>query len=61
MLADNLKGYVTKRLVIWSFSGAKLGDFVHGITTINLPPSLPGSSIIDYDVKLTTGNGYMDN
>jgi len=75
MSADHLEGYVTKRLVIgviWSFSGdakldlrAKLGDFVRGITTINLPPSFPGSSIIDYDVQIDNGEWVtwttMDN
>ncbi|CAI2172645.1 16667_t:CDS:10, partial [Funneliformis geosporum] len=66
MSAEHLESYVTKRLVIgviWSFSGdaklelrSQLGDFVRGIiTTVDLPPSLPGSSIIDYDVQINNG------
>ncbi|KAG9288876.1 hypothetical protein G9A89_001252 [Geosiphon pyriformis] len=62
MSAELLESYVSKRLVscvIWSFSGdakldlrAKLGDYVRGITTIDLPPAQPGSSLIDYDVSV---------
>ncbi|CAG8531180.1 10166_t:CDS:10, partial [Acaulospora colombiana] len=65
MSADHLEGYVTKRLVlgvIWSFSGdakldyrGKLGDFIRGITTIDLPPAQAGSSVIDYDVQINNG------
>ncbi|CAB4481707.1 unnamed protein product [Rhizophagus irregularis] len=65
MPADHLESYVTKRLVIgviWSFSGdakldlrAKLGDFVRGITIVDLPPASPGSSVIDYDVQISNG------
>ncbi|CAG8454634.1 4044_t:CDS:10, partial [Ambispora gerdemannii] len=62
MSADLLENYVSRRLilcVIWSFSGdckldlrAKLGEYVRSITTIDLPPAQPGSSIIDYDVQV---------
>lgn len=66
MSADHLEGYISKRLiyaVIWSFSGdaklelrAKLGDFVRGITTIDLPASSGDLNIIDYDVSVTNGD-----
>ncbi|RUP48413.1 dynein heavy chain [Jimgerdemannia flammicorona] len=66
MSADHLEGYVSKRLVyavIWSFSGdsklelrAKLGDYVRGITTIDLPlAGSGGTTIIDFDVSVTNG------
>jgi dynein heavy chain 1 len=65
MTVEHLEGYVTKRLVIgviWSFSGdakldlrAQLGDFVRGITVVDLPPASPGSSVIDYDVQISSG------
>ncbi|CAJ0883095.1 1976_t:CDS:10 [Entrophospora sp. SA101] len=65
MGAEHMEGYVTKRLVlgvIWSFSGdakldlrANLGDYIRGITTVDLPPAQPGSSIIDYDVQINNG------
>ena len=68
MSADHLEGYVTKRLVIGDAKldlRAKLWDFVRGITTIDLPPSFPGSSIIDYDVQIDNGEWVtwttMDN
>ncbi|KAI9173154.1 dynein heavy chain [Blastocladiella emersonii ATCC 22665] len=59
-----IEAYTSKKLltaVVWSFSGdAKLdarkdlSDFVHGITTIDLPFSGDGN-VIDYDVTLPTG------
>ncbi|CAG8442752.1 1825_t:CDS:10 [Diversispora eburnea] len=62
---DHLEAYTTKRLalgVIWSFTGdakldlrTRLGEYVRGILTIDLPPAQPGSSIIDYDVQITNG------
>nr|CAG8506850.1 6173_t:CDS:10 [Entrophospora candida] len=65
MGAEHMEGYVIKRLVlgvIWSFSGdakldlrANLGDYIRGITTVDLPPAQPGSSIIDYDVQISNG------
>ncbi|CAG8490206.1 1623_t:CDS:10, partial [Scutellospora calospora] len=66
MTAEHLESYVTKRLVlsvIWSFSGdakldyrAELGDFVRGITTVDLPPAQVGSTLIDYDVQINNGD-----
>ncbi|KAL1922601.1 uncharacterized protein VTP21DRAFT_10140 [Calcarisporiella thermophila] len=65
MTNDQLEAYLTKRLVyciIWSFAGdtkldlrAELGNYVRGITTIELPPNLVGTSIIDYDVQIEKG------
>ncbi|GAA5808073.1 hypothetical protein MFLAVUS_001455 [Mucor flavus] len=65
MTGDHLEGYITKRVVysvIWSFSGdcklevrATLGDFVRGVTTYELPPAANNSSIIDFDISVSTG------
>jgi len=65
MSQEHMENYVIKRLVvgvIWSFSGdaklelrAKLGDYVRGIVTVDLPPATPGSSVIDYDVQVSNG------
>ncbi|KAI9204677.1 dynein heavy chain [Polychytrium aggregatum] len=62
---DQMEAYVPKRLVlsiIWSFSGdskletrSRLGEFIRTSTTIDLPPTGSGASVIDYDVSLTTG------
>ncbi|KAG0004346.1 hypothetical protein BGZ79_009578 [Entomortierella chlamydospora] len=64
MGAEQLDSYISKRLVsstIWSFSGdaklelrARLGDFVRGVTTIDLP-QMANSSIIDFDVNINSG------
>ncbi|KAF8934382.1 dynein heavy chain [Dissophora ornata] len=64
MGAEQLESYISKRLVssaIWSFSGdaklglrARLGDFVRGITTIDLP-QIANTSIIDFDINISTG------
>ncbi|KAF9983125.1 Cytoplasmic dynein 1 heavy chain 1, partial [Modicella reniformis] len=64
MNAEQLDSYVSKRLVtsaIWSFSGdaklelrAQLGDFVRGVTSIELPHAV-GTSVIDFDVNITSG------
>ncbi|KAI9295785.1 dynein heavy chain [Neoconidiobolus thromboides FSU 785] len=62
LTTDVLESYIQRKLVlalIWSFSGdtkldirAELGEFIRGITTIELPAFAPNSSIIDYDVTL---------
>ncbi|KAH8120470.1 dynein heavy chain protein 1 [Phellopilus nigrolimitatus] len=62
---DKIEQYVTKRLlvnIIWAFSGdarlelrAELGDFLRKQTGIDLPPLNAGSSLIDYDVQVATG------
>ncbi|KAF9287595.1 hypothetical protein BGZ68_001583 [Mortierella alpina] len=65
MGAEQLDSYITKRLVfstIWSFSGdaklelrTRLGDFVRGVTTIELP-QIANMSIIDFDVNINSGD-----
>lgn len=62
---DRVEQYVSKRLlvnIIWAFTGdakldlrAEMGDFLRGQTGVDLPPLLPGSSLIDYDVQVATG------
>ncbi|KAF5336646.1 hypothetical protein D9758_016749 [Tetrapyrgos nigripes] len=62
---ERMEQYVTKRLlvsIIWAFSGdakldlrAELGDFLRGQTGIDLPLLVPGSSLLDYDVQVSTG------
>ncbi|KAJ7171883.1 dynein heavy chain protein 1 [Mycena crocata] len=62
---ERVEQYVTKRLlvsIIWAFSGdakldlrAEMGDFLRKQTSIDLPPLLPGSSLIDYDVQVSNG------
>ncbi|KAI0271628.1 dynein heavy chain protein 1 [Gloeopeniophorella convolvens] len=63
--AEPVEQYVTKRLlvsVVWAFSGdakldlrAELGDFLSKRTGIDLPPLIGGSSLIDFDVQVATG------
>ena len=63
--AENIEQYVTKRLlvnIIWAFSGdskldlrAEMGEFLQKQTGIDLPPLPPGSSLLDYDVVISTG------
>ncbi|KAH7340377.1 dynein heavy chain protein 1 [Rhizoctonia solani] len=63
---ERVEQYVSKRLLvnlIWAFTGdakldlrAKMGDFLKGQTGIDLPPLLPGNSLIDYDVQVATGD-----
>src|ERR1700761_3077280 len=62
---ERVEQYATKRLlvsIIWAFSGdakldlrAEMGDFLRNQTGIDLPPILPGSSLIDYDVQVSNG------
>ncbi|KAK3828336.1 MAG: dynein heavy chain [Benniella sp.] len=64
MNPEQMSNYISKRLVssvIWSFSGdcklelrARLGDFIRGVTTIELPQQA-NSSIIDFDINISTG------
>ncbi|KAJ3856829.1 dynein heavy chain protein 1 [Lentinula lateritia] len=61
---ERVEQYVTKRLlvsIVWAFSGdakldlrAEMGDFLRNHTGIDLPPLLSGSSLIDYDVQVST-------
>ncbi|KAF6766456.1 dynein [Ephemerocybe angulata] len=62
---ERVEQYVEKRLlvsIVWAFSGdgkldlrAELGDYLRKQTGIDLPPLLPGSSLIDFDVQVGTG------
>ncbi|KAG8927614.1 Cytoplasmic dynein 1 heavy chain 1 [Tulasnella sp. 418] len=62
---ERVEQYVNKRMlvsIIWAFSGdarldlrAQMGDYLRGQTGVDLPPLLPGSSLIDYDVNVPTG------
>ncbi|KAF9056435.1 dynein heavy chain protein 1 [Panaeolus papilionaceus] len=62
---ERVEQYVTKRLllnIIWAFSGdakldlrAEMGEFLRKQTGIDLPPMVPGSSLIDFDVQITNG------
>ncbi|CED84986.1 dynein heavy chain cytosolic [Phaffia rhodozyma] len=63
--AERIESYIAKRMlvdIIWAFSGdAKLerriemGEFLRGKTGFDLPPASSGTSIIDYDVAVSTG------
>lgn len=63
--AERVEQYVSKRLlvsIIWAFSGdskldlrAELGEFLTKQTGIDLPPLGPGSSLIDFDVQINSG------
>lgn len=62
---ERIEQYATKRLlvsIIWAFSGdaklelrAEMGEFLRTQTGIDLPPLVAGSSLIDYDVQVATG------
>lgn len=62
---ERVEQYVTKRLlisIIWAFSGdakldlrAEMGEFLRTRTGIDLPPMASGSSLIDFDVQVNTG------
>ncbi|KAF9161045.1 hypothetical protein DFQ26_004928 [Actinomortierella ambigua] len=64
MTGEQLENYISKRLIfsaIWSLAGdaklelrTKLGEYVRGITTIDLP-NMANMSIIDFDVHISTG------
>lgn len=63
---DKVEQYVTKRLllnIVWAFSGdaklecrAQLGDYLSTQTGIDLPPLMSGSTLIDYDVQVASGD-----
>ncbi|KAH7883931.1 dynein heavy chain and region D6 of dynein motor-domain-containing protein [Phlebopus sp. FC_14] len=63
---ERVEQYVTKRLlvsIIWAFSGdakldlrAEMGNFLCKQTGIDLPPMAAESSLIDFDVQITTGD-----
>ncbi|TFK30694.1 dynein [Coprinopsis marcescibilis] len=66
LASEKIEQYVSKRLlvsIVWAFSGdakldlrAELGEYLRQHTGIDLPPALPGSSLIDYDVQVNTGD-----
>jgi dynein heavy chain 1 len=66
LAAEVLEQYVSKRVLvslIWAFSGdarldlrAEMGEFLRGQTGVDLPPLTPGSSLIDYDVQVASGD-----
>jgi dynein heavy chain 1 len=63
--AEQVEQYVTKRFlvsIIWAFSGdakldlrAELGHFLSQRTGVDLPPLIGGTSLIDFDVQIATG------
>ncbi len=63
--AEQVEQYVTKRFlvsIIWAFSGdarldlrAGLGHFLSQRTGVDLPPLIGGTSLIDFDVQIATG------
>ncbi|PFH54718.1 hypothetical protein AMATHDRAFT_72478 [Amanita thiersii Skay4041] len=62
---ERIEQYSIKRLlvsIIWAFSGdakldfrAEMGEFLRKHTGIDLPQLAPGSSLIDFDVQVSTG------
>ena len=63
--SEQVEQYVTKRFlvsIIWAFSGdakldlrAELGHFLSQRTGVDLPPLIGGTSLIDFDVQIATG------
>ena len=63
--SEQVEQYVTKRFlvsIIWAFSGdakldlrAELGHFLSQRTGVDLPPLISGTSLIDFDVQIATG------
>ena len=63
--AEQVEQYVAKRFlvsIIWAFSGdakldlrAELGHFLSQRTGVDLPPLVSGTSLIDFDVQIATG------
>ena len=63
--SEQVEQYVTKRFlvsIIWAFSGdakldlrAELGHFLSQRTGVDLPPLMSGTSLIDFDVQIATG------
>ena len=64
--AEQIEQYVTKRFlvsIIWAFSGdakldlrAELGHFLSQRSGVDLPPLISGTSLIDFDVQIGTGD-----
>lgn len=63
---EHVQSYVTKRLlvaIVWAFTGdskletrALMGAFLRDNSGIDLPPFTSSSSLIDYDVQVTTAD-----
>ncbi|KAN0138520.1 Dynein heavy chain and region D6 of dynein motor domain containing protein [Lactarius tabidus] len=63
--SEQVEQYVTKRFlvsIIWAFSGdakldlrAEFGHFLSQRTGVDLPPLIAGTSLIDFDVQIATG------
>lgn len=66
LASERVEQYVQKRMLIsliWAFSGdakldlrAEMGEFLRKGTAIDLPPLPPGSSLLDYDVQVASGD-----
>jgi dynein heavy chain 1 len=66
LAAEHVDSYVTKRLlvaIVWAFTGdaklearARMGDFLRDHSGLDLPPLIPGGSLIDYDVAVASGD-----
>lgn len=63
---EKVEQYVSRRMlvsIIWAFSGdsrldlrAKMGDFLRDRTHVDLPLLPSGTSLLDYDVNVSTGD-----
>ena len=63
---ERIEQYINKRMLIsliWAFSGdakldlrAEMGEFLRNRTDVDLPPLVPGSSLLDYDVQIASGD-----
>ncbi|KAG9023665.1 hypothetical protein FRB95_012647 [Tulasnella sp. JGI-2019a] len=63
---ERTEQYVSKRMlvsIIWAFSGdsrldlrAELGDFIRNHTGVDMPPLIHGTSLLDYDIQVGSGD-----
>jgi dynein heavy chain 1, cytosolic len=63
---EKIEQYVSRRMlvsILWAFSGdsrlelrSEMGDFLGGSTNVQLPALPPGSSLLDYDVHVASGD-----
>ena len=66
--AEKVEEYVTKRFLIatiWAFCGdakldirAQMGEFLRGRTAVDLPNLSSGSSLLDFDVHVSSGEWF---
>lgn len=64
--SEQIESYATKRLVVgvvWAFTGdsrletrSRMGEFLRNHSGVDLPPLAPGSSLIDFDVQVASGD-----